>query len=160
VITLPLADEAATEQLGARFADLVRTVPAGMVYLRGDLGAGKTTLVRGLLRSLGARGTVRSPTYTLVEPYEIGGITFCHADLYRLREPAELYALGLEEYPPSQTWWWVEWPERGAGVLPVADIDIELQTAPSGRLALIDGRRDMAWLQQNLRRNKGNREPL
>jgi tRNA threonylcarbamoyladenosine biosynthesis protein TsaE len=156
MIEVVLADETATERLGARFAELVRERPGGMVYLRGDLGAGKTTLMRGLLRSLGVRGTVRSPTYTLIESYEVGDRVICHADLYRLQAPAELYALGLDDYPLPQTWWWVEWPERGAGVLPAADISIELQVATGGRLALIDGRRDAAWLQENLSGNKGN----
>jgi tRNA threonylcarbamoyladenosine biosynthesis protein TsaE len=155
MISVPLADEKATERLGARLAGLVRERPGGMVYLRGDLGAGKTTLMRGLLRSLGVRGAVRSPTYTLIESYEIGNRVICHADLYRLQEPAELYALGLDDYPPSQTWWWIEWPERGAGVLPAADISIELQMATGGRRALIDGTRDASWLQENLSGNKG-----
>jgi tRNA threonylcarbamoyladenosine biosynthesis protein TsaE len=109
-----------------------------MVYLLGELGAGKTSLVRGLLRALGVDGPVPSPTYTLVEPYRVAGRSLLHADLYRLQDPAELYQLGIEEQPPTQAWWWVEWPERGAGVLPPADAVIELSVAGGGRRAAIE----------------------
>jgi tRNA threonylcarbamoyladenosine biosynthesis protein TsaE len=137
VVRINLQDAAATEALGADLGDWVRSQPGGMVYLEGVLGAGKTTLMRGLLRALGVSGPIRSPTYTLIEPYEVAGRRLLHADLYRLGDPRELFALGLEDDPPSQTWWFVEWPERGAGVLPPADARIQLTASGAGREASI-----------------------
>lgn len=128
-----LADETDTEALGAAIA---RCLPATVIIsLDGDLGAGKTTLVRGLLRALGHRGPVRSPTYTLVESYEVGGYRLHHLDLYRVADPEELEFLGLRDLlsPPSVLL--VEWAERGAGVLPSADIEIGLSVSGSGREA-------------------------
>ncbi|MDX1606983.1 MAG: tRNA (adenosine(37)-N6)-threonylcarbamoyltransferase complex ATPase subunit type 1 TsaE [Candidatus Competibacterales bacterium] len=128
--TLQLPDTAATEALGAALAARL-PVPA-LVGLRGDLGAGKTTLVRGLLRALGHQGAVKSPTYTLVEPYELAGQRVLHCDLYRLGDPEELEYLGLrEEF--GQALVLVEWPERGAGWLPPSTMEIELQHRPDGR---------------------------
>jgi tRNA threonylcarbamoyladenosine biosynthesis protein TsaE len=111
--------------------------PAGdntlcVVYLAGDLGAGKTTLTRGLLRSLGVTGAVRSPTYTLVEIYELGPLTALHLDLYRLSDPAELDNLGLREWARGGHLWLIEWPERGAGRLPGADLVITLSAGDKG----------------------------
>ena len=103
-----------------------------MVYLTGDLGAGKTTLTRGFLRSLGIVGAVRSPTYTLVEIYETSMLTALHLDLYRLADPAELDNLGLREWAGAGHVWLVEWPERGANKLPAADLVVKL-TAGDGR---------------------------
>lgn len=137
-VCVALADAAATEALGASLAAWVRALPGGIVELEGALGAGKTTLMRGLLRALGVTGTIRSPTYTLVEPYDAGGRRLLHADLYRLGDPRELYALGLEDDPPSQAWWWVEWPGLGAGVLPEPDARVHLVAAGEGRDALIE----------------------
>jgi tRNA threonylcarbamoyladenosine biosynthesis protein TsaE len=123
-----------TEGFGARLAS---TRPAGdntlcVVYLAGDLGAGKTTLTRGLLRSLGVTGAVRSPTYTLVEIYELGPLTALHLDLYRLSDPAELDNLGLREWARGGHLWLIEWPERGAGRLPGADLVITLSAGDKG----------------------------
>ncbi len=123
-----------TEDFGARLAS---TRPGGddtlsVVYLAGDLGAGKTTLTRGLLRSLAVTGAVRSPTYTLVEIYEIGALTVLHLDLYRLRDPSELDNLGLREWATGGHLWLVEWPERGAGRLPGADLVIKLSAGDDG----------------------------
>jgi tRNA threonylcarbamoyladenosine biosynthesis protein TsaE len=123
-----------TEGFGARLAS---TRPVGdntlcVVYLAGDLGAGKTTLTRGLLRSLGVTGAVRSPTYTLVEIYELGALTALHLDLYRLSDPAELDNLGLREWARGGHLWLIEWPERGAGRLPGADLVITLSAGDSG----------------------------
>ena len=122
-------DEAATESIGA---SLARGLPAGIeralrVHLQGDLGAGKTTLVRGFLRALGVSGAVRSPTYGLVEPYAVAGRAVLHLDLYRLADPAEVEALGLRDHDEPGAVWLMEWPERGAAVLGPPDLRVVLQ---------------------------------
>ena len=134
-----LADDAATAALGAALA---RTLPerAGggwVLYLQGDLGAGKTTLARGLLRALGVEGPVRSPTYTLVERYDTGRGGVLHMDLYRIADPGELDFLGLDSEQPLL--WLVEWPERGTGGLPAADLLLRLSVAGGGRAAELLG---------------------
>lgn len=121
----------ATEALGARLA--AKITPGCILYLSGDLGAGKTTLVRGLLHALGHRGTVKSPTYTLVEPYQIGDWRLFHWDLYRLADPEELEFLGLRDQLDGQAALLIEWPERGQGELPAADAEIALSYAGEGR---------------------------
>ena len=133
VIRLELADAAATEAMGARLARALIGCAGLVVFLHGELGAGKTTLVRGWLRELGATGTIRSPTYTLVEPYELAGRSLLHLDLYRLSDAAELEQLGVYDTPPESSVWLVEWPERGAGQLPQPDLSIFLQVAAAGR---------------------------
>lgn len=133
-----LADDAATEALGAELAAAFRARPGGVVYLHGTLGAGKTTLVRGWLRALGVTGSIRSPTYTLIEPYSADGRDWLHLDLYRLKSPDELEGLGLDDYPPSRCGWLVEWPECGAGYLPPPSLRIELRAADGGRIATVD----------------------
>src|SRR5688500_11056938 len=135
----------ATDALGAALA---RTRPArGVVHLRGDLGAGKSTLARALLRALGVRGAIRSPTYTLVERYPLspGGEAW-HLDLYRIGNGAELEFLGLDS--DEATLWLVEWPERGEGFLPPADLRVELEVAGAGRRATVTGLTEtgLAWL--------------
>lgn len=132
---LELTDAAATEALGARLAQSL--VPA-IVYLQGDLGTGKTTLTRGLLRGLGHEGRVRSPTYTLVEPYRFAGGVIYHLDLYRLADPEELEWLGLRDMLAEHALLLVEWPERGAGVLPPADLIITLEYSGSGRRVTLE----------------------
>ncbi|WP_036515796.1 tRNA (adenosine(37)-N6)-threonylcarbamoyltransferase complex ATPase subunit type 1 TsaE [Nevskia soli] len=132
-VRLDLADAAATEAMGARLARALIGCAGLVVFLHGDLGAGKTTLVRGWLRELGASGAIRSPTYTLVEPYELAGRSLLHLDLYRLSDAAELEQLGVYDTPPESSVWLVEWPERGAGQLPTADLKIFLQAAGTGR---------------------------
>ncbi len=136
-----LRSAAETEALGASLAPLVKRYPGGVLYLEGALGAGKTTLTRGLLRALGVRGSIRSPTYTLLEPYEIENRPLLHLDLYRLNDPRELEQIGLRDYSPSQCWWLVEWPERGAGFLPPPDLRIALSHESGGRSAVWSGMR-------------------
>ncbi len=104
-----------------------------VIYLRGELGTGKTTLARGILRGLGHRGAARSPTYTLIEPYEIGAIRVLHLDLYRLADPEELDYLGLRDLLAETALWLVEWPERGAGFLPAPDLTIAIDYLDAGR---------------------------
>lgn len=131
--TFELADADATAAFGAALGGALATRAGAVIFLIGDLGAGKTTLVRGLLRSLGVTGAIRSPTYTLLEPYETASRHVLHIDLYRLLDPLELENLGLADFPPAETLWLVEWPERGAGLLPTPDLEIELLHAPAGR---------------------------
>jgi len=130
-----LADEAATGALGAALA---ATAPRGaVVYLHGDLGAGKSTLARAWLRALGVTGTVRSPTYTLVERYRLAdGGEALHLDLYRIGAAGELEFLGLDE--ADAVLWLVEWPDRGAGALPPADLHVRLALAGHGRHAAFE----------------------
>ena len=130
--TLQLVDETATEGLGAA---LGRACHFGcQIHLHGQLGAGKTTLVRGFLRALGHAGAVRSPTYTLIEPYDLGRPVY-HLDLYRLSDPEELEYLGLRDLQQEQPILLVEWPDRGAGALPAPDLVIELAYAGRSREA-------------------------
>lgn len=132
---LDLPDAEATEALGAWLA---QSISPGIVYLQGDLGAGKTTLTRGLLRALGHQGRVRSPTYTLVEPYRFARSVVYHLDLYRLADPEELEWLGLRDMLDEHALLLVEWPERGIGVLPAADLVIRLEYSGSGRRVTLD----------------------
>lgn len=126
-----LDDEAAQLAFGARLA---RALPAAAcVYLRGPLGAGKTTLVRGVLRGLGHAGAVRSPTYTLLETYALAGGEVCHLDLYRLGSAEELEDIGARELFDGRHRCFVEWPERGAGWLPQPDLDLTIDLAGAGR---------------------------
>jgi tRNA threonylcarbamoyladenosine biosynthesis protein TsaE len=99
----------------------------GVIYLEGDLGAGKTTLSRGFLRALGVEGTIRSPTYTLVEVYETSAVSLVHLDLYRLRDAAELEHLGVRELARPGYVWLIEWPDRGEGLLPPPDLVVSLR---------------------------------
>ena len=134
-----LVDEAATEALGAA---LQRHQPArGCVHLIGDLGAGKTTLVRGWLRAAGHAGAVRSPTYTLIEPYALGDERLFHLDLYRLSDPEELEFIGLRELLDDGLLM-VEWPDRGQGVLPSPGLQVQLAVTGHGRRARLDARPD------------------
>ncbi|MGH8170770.1 MAG: tRNA (adenosine(37)-N6)-threonylcarbamoyltransferase complex ATPase subunit type 1 TsaE [Steroidobacteraceae bacterium] len=121
-----------TETLGAMVA-LARPPALDqplIVFLTGDLGAGKTTLARGLVRACGIAAQVRSPTYTLVNVYEAPALTLVHLDLYRLRDPAELEHLGLREWARPHCLWLIEWPEQAAGRLPAADLTLRLAAAP------------------------------
>ncbi|MCK7595435.1 tRNA (adenosine(37)-N6)-threonylcarbamoyltransferase complex ATPase subunit type 1 TsaE [Lysobacter sp. CAU 1642] len=144
-----LADESASVALGEALSrSLPRQRPALVVALHGDLGAGKSTLARALLRGLGVEGAVRSPTYTLVEPYATAVGHCLHLDLYRLADPSELDYLGLEEQYTDTALWLVEWPERGGDRLPPVDLRIDLARAGAGRLARLQALslRGEAWL--------------
>jgi tRNA threonylcarbamoyladenosine biosynthesis protein TsaE len=126
-----IVSEAAMEAFGgalARAADAALTL-----YLSGQLAAGKTTLARGFLRARGYAGAVKSPTFTLVESYEIAPRTVHHFDLYRIADPEELEYIGLDEYFDAGADCLVEWPQRAAGVLPLADVEIELEVYGGGR---------------------------
>lgn len=120
-----LEDETRTLALGAALARA--GLSRGTVHLTGELGTGKTTLVRGFLRASGVIGTIRSPTFTLVEEYRIGAMTVGHYDLYRLSDPEELEFLGLRDHLEDDSLCFFEWPERGVGVLPAPDLDIRLE---------------------------------
>lgn len=135
--TIELRGEQRQEQMGGYLARLC--LPPCIIYLQGDLGTGKTTLVRGFLHGLGHRGKVKSPTYTLLEPYELKDCVCYHFDLYRLAAADELEFLGLEDLLENQAILLVEWPERGAGVLPAADLLIQLEHAGTVRRLHLSG---------------------
>lgn len=125
-------DETALEHLGGDLAAACHT--GCRIYLRGELGAGKTTLVRGFLRALGYAGRVKSPTYTLVEPYELATRTLYHLDLYRLADAQELEWIGGRDlFADEAAVCLVEWPERAAGVLPQADLEVTIEYLDHGR---------------------------
>ncbi len=131
LLGLHLPDADATAALGAALA---RHRPErAVLYLQGELGAGKSSLARALLRELGVRGAIRSPTYTLVERYAVAGGEAAHLDLYRLGEAAEADFLALDELQASAALWLVEWPERGAGYLPPPDLILRLRVVADGR---------------------------
>lgn len=136
-----LDSEDETLAAGGRLADDVLThAPESLViYLVGDLGAGKTTFVRGFLRALGHRGRVPSPTYTLIEPYELGGYAIAHIDLYRLGSPGEAATLALDELAGHRSLLLIEWPQNGTGHIPAADLRIELEISGNGRALRISG---------------------
>lgn len=119
------------ESLGAALAPRLRA--GQVIFLHGELGAGKTTLVRGVLRALGYAGSVKSPTYTLVEPYDLGRGRFYHFDLYRMEYPEELELLGIRDYLQGKGVCIVEWPERGAGILPRPDVDVFIDRVDHAR---------------------------
>lgn len=134
---LALPDVEATAALGARLAPLL--AGGGLVTLRGELGAGKTSLVRAVLQAMGHAGAVRSPTYALAEPYLIGGLEVWHLDLYRIADPQELELLGLRDWLRPGVLVLVEWPERAAGWLPPADLEVLLEHDGEGRRVYLSG---------------------
>lgn len=145
---IELLDPEQQGDFGARLAECL-PVP-GVLYLEGDLGAGKTTLTRGILRGLGHVGAVRSPTYTLIEPYDLARLQLYHLDLYRLGDAEELEYLGLRDLLREDAVWVVEWPERGAGLLPPPDLRIRIVHRPAGRHLTLVG--ESARGEESLRR--------
>jgi len=148
-IKLTIPDEAAMLALGQRIAQAFQSEnlqpdkkQGCIFYLYGDLGAGKTTLTRAILQGLGVTGRIKSPTYTIVEPYEFNdfsnrGVAY-HFDLYRLGDPEELEYLGVRDYFSPEAVVMVEWPEKGEGVLPPADVLIRIKYAGQGRTVILE----------------------
>jgi tRNA threonylcarbamoyladenosine biosynthesis protein TsaE len=134
-LKVELPDERATLALGAVLATTLE--PGLMVYLRGELGAGKTTVIRGLLRALGHEGIVRSPTYTLVEVYAVSRLDLHHFDFYRFQDSREWIDAGFRESFNGRNVSLIEWPERAGGLLPPADVEIALELHGTGRSAVL-----------------------
>jgi tRNA threonylcarbamoyladenosine biosynthesis protein TsaE len=145
-LDIKLPDAAATARLGAALAAGI--APGRVLHLSGELGTGKTTLVRGLLRSLGVAGPIKSPTYTWVEPYSISRLDFYHFDFYRFDDRSAWLSSGLREYFRPDAACVVEWPERVAGALPAPDIAVTLSYAGEARRAQLraDSPAGEAWL--------------
>ncbi|MGO2011438.1 tRNA (adenosine(37)-N6)-threonylcarbamoyltransferase complex ATPase subunit type 1 TsaE [Pseudoalteromonas sp.] len=135
-VTFQLADEAETVAMGCQLAELIDS--GAVIYLHGDLGAGKTTLTRGIVQGFGHKGKVKSPTYTLVEPYELARENVYHFDLYRLGDPEELEYMGIRDYFSNQAVCVVEWPEKGGEFIPTPDLDITLTYVGDSREVLIN----------------------
>lgn len=130
-----VSGEAEMISLGGQLAAALRD--GGIVYLSGELGAGKTTLARGILRALGHAGRVKSPTYGLLESYDCPGMVVHHLDLYRLGNAAEVGDLGLEDLLGPGVLWLVEWPERGTGWLPPPTMTVVIRDAENGRCVTV-----------------------
>jgi tRNA threonylcarbamoyladenosine biosynthesis protein TsaE len=143
---LNLPDEAATLRLGAALAAGV--APGRVLHLRGELGTGKTTLVRGLLGALGHAGRVKSPTYTLVEVYTLSRLNFYHFDFYRFKDETEWLSSGFRDYFNPQSVCVVEWPERAGNLLAPPDLDLSLEFLGDGRRASLQDRSEAgrSWL--------------
>ncbi|MFC3945142.1 tRNA (adenosine(37)-N6)-threonylcarbamoyltransferase complex ATPase subunit type 1 TsaE [Pseudomonas gingeri NCPPB 3146 = LMG 5327] len=144
-LTLQLPDEESMVAFGRNIAEV--TAGVGVIFLEGDLGAGKTTLSRGIIRGLGHAGAVKSPTFTLVEPYEFAEVRAYHFDLYRLVDPEELEYLGIRDYFDGDALCLVEWPDKGAGFLPKPDLTITISPHNGGRSLCLSfqGARGEAW---------------
>ncbi|HMN43430.1 MAG TPA: tRNA (adenosine(37)-N6)-threonylcarbamoyltransferase complex ATPase subunit type 1 TsaE [Povalibacter sp.] len=133
---MKVADADAMRAFGRALGNALSTQRARalVVTIRGELGAGKTTFVGGVLNALGFQGFARSPTYTLIEPYEFAGRQVFHLDLYRLADPGEVEALGLRDLLNDDAVLLIEWPERGAGLIPPADLALTIDYAAEGRV--------------------------
>lgn len=139
---ISINDTSAMEALGGKIAS--RAEGGEVVYLSGELGAGKTTFVRGFLKILGHEGAVKSPTYTLVEPYSIAAFKVYHFDLYRVNDPNELEAMGIRDYCDGHAICLFEWPELGGDLVPKPDMVISISYADDGRLVKIDAKSEKA----------------
>ncbi|MEE9559764.1 MAG: tRNA (adenosine(37)-N6)-threonylcarbamoyltransferase complex ATPase subunit type 1 TsaE [Acidiferrobacterales bacterium] len=139
-VKLAVPSVAEMEALGARLARGIDKVH--LLYLHGALGTGKTTLVRGILRALGHVGLVKSPTFTLVEPYSFDGLIVYHIDLYRVSDPEELEFLGFRDYLESESVCLVEWAERGVEKLPSPDLDVTIQNVDDTRTVELESYSD------------------
>ncbi len=135
-IQFKITSELQSQQLDGILAQ--RLPKTCIVYLVGDLGAGKTTLIRYLLQAIGYQGKVKSPTYTLVEPYQWQEYQIYHFDLYRLADPEELEFMGIRDYLEQQAWCFIEWPQMGKGFLPEADLKINIQLDNERRLLVLE----------------------
>lgn len=139
-----LADEAATITFGRALGAALSAAPVlTTVFLEGDLGAGKTTLTRGILHFFGHTGAVKSPTYTLVEEYRLALRTLYHFDLYRLGDPEELEYMGIRDYFCETSVCILEWPERGEGILPDPDLILTITVQDGGRLVKLSATSDV-----------------
>ena len=154
-----LEDEAATVAMGAALSQVVKSnnkQHALVVYLHGDLGAGKTTLTRGFVCGMGHNGNVKSPTYTLVEPYELPPWRVFHFDLYRLSDAEELEYMGIRDYFNDDCCCFIEWPEKGAGLLANADLIITISYQDEQRVINLIA--ESSYGKQVLSRLQGNIE--
>jgi tRNA threonylcarbamoyladenosine biosynthesis protein TsaE len=156
-LSLRLSGPDDTELLGRAIARSLPPEPV-LLYLEGDLGAGKTTTARALLRELGVTGAVRSPTYTLIERYDTPAGEVAHLDLYRIADPEELHYLALDELAEKARLWLVEWPGRGQGALPPSDLRLILAIDGDGRSAMLDATSEVGcrWLDAIARSVSGN----
>jgi tRNA threonylcarbamoyladenosine biosynthesis protein TsaE len=133
-----LEDEQKMQVFGEKIAQVIGQINASLlILLNGDLGAGKTTLSRGILNGLGHRGSVKSPTYTLVEPYDLEVGKVFHFDLYRLVDPEELYDIGFNDYLSESQLCMIEWPDKGGSLLPKADISLQINSNGTGRQVIL-----------------------
>jgi tRNA threonylcarbamoyladenosine biosynthesis protein TsaE len=150
-LKLKIPNEKAMLELGKLLAEACKE--SCIIYFIGELGAGKTTLIRGFLQSLGFQGVIKSPTYTLVEPYELSQTPIYHFDLYRLQDPEELEYIGVTDYFTNEAICLIEWPERGQPMLPKADLNCEIKVVDTGRDVTLTatsevGKKIVGWIKE------------